>query len=54
MINRQLIASEWSETVVPSHNVPRNLFDHQLDAMALLKAGHHVFLGIYSAKLFEY
>ena len=45
MINRELVASEWSEKIVPAHNVPNSLFDHQLDAMALLKGGKHVFLG---------
>ena len=45
MINRELIASEWSEKVVPLHNVPNDLFEHQLDAMALLNDGKHVFLG---------
>ena len=45
MINRELVASAWSEKIVPAHNVPNSLFDHQLDAMALLKGGKHVFLG---------
>ena len=47
MINRQLIAEEWSEKVTPAHNVPKELFEHQLDAMALLKEGKHVFLGMH-------
>ena len=45
MINRQLIANEWRERVSPNHNVPVNLYDHQLDAMGLLHEGKHVFLG---------
>ena len=45
MINRELIVSEWSENVVPLHKVPQNLFPHQVDAMALIKDGNHVFLG---------
>ena len=47
MINRQLIAEEWSEKVTPAYNVPKELFEHQLDAMALLKEGKHVFLGMH-------
>ena len=45
MINRELIVSEWSENVVPHHSVPKNLFPHQVDAMALIKDRQHVFLG---------
>ena len=48
MINSDRIISEWSENVVPVHAVPHNLFPHQVDAMALVKEGRHVFLGIYS------
>ena len=46
MINRQLIVDEWREKITPNYNVPLNLFDHQLDAMALLHEGEHVFLGV--------
>ena len=37
--------SEWLERIVPNHNVPRDLYKHQIDAMTLLKQGKHVFLG---------
>ena len=45
MINRESINEEWAQKVVPIHQVPRKLFDHQLDAMALIKQGKNVFLG---------
>ena len=45
IINRELIASEWAEKVVPVHPVPETLFDHQLDAMSLIHQGQNVFLG---------
>ena len=45
MINRELIASEWLDKVVPVHPVPQKLFDHQMDAMSLIKQGKNVFLG---------
>ena len=47
MINTDVITSEWSENVVPVHAVPENLFPHQVDTMALVKEGKHVFLGIH-------
>ena len=47
MINREEIAREWSENIVPVHNVPENLFPHQLDSMALIRQGKDVFLGSY-------
>ena len=46
-----MIISEWSENVVPVHAVPQNLFSHQVDTMALVKEGRHVFLGIYFSPL---
>ena len=45
MINRESIATEWREKVVPGYKVPNDLFEHQIDAMALLKEGKHVLLG---------
>ena len=47
MIDKELVAAEWSERVVPNHPVPVTLFPHQLDAMAMLKGGNHVLLGIH-------
>ena len=47
MIDRELINAEWAENVIPSHPVPQALFPHQVDAMALIKEGMHVFLGAY-------
>ena len=48
MINRESVASEWVEKVIPVHPVPQKLFDHQLDAMSLLLQGKHVFLGTHN------
>ena len=45
MINRESIADDWAQKVVPVHPVPSILFDHQLDAMSLIKQGMNVFLG---------
>ena len=47
MTDRERTTAEWLESVVPLHPVPQVLFPHQLDAMALLKEGNHVFLGIH-------
>ena len=46
MINRESIATEWSEKVLPVHPVPEKLHAHQLDAMSLLKQGENVFLSM--------
>ena len=46
MINREFIANEWAEKVVPVHPVPPKLFNHQLDAMSLIQQGQNVFLDI--------
>ena len=46
MINQEIIVQELSEKVVPVHNVPEDLFAHQIDTMALIKDRKHVFLGI--------
>ena len=45
MIDRASIAREWSQNVVPNFAVPETLYDHQMDAISLLKQGKHVFLG---------
>ena len=45
MIEREQVLRDWSE-VLSNHPVPSNLRDHQIDAMALLKQGKHVFLGM--------
>ena len=37
--------SIWTNTVVPFFNVPATLFEHQADAMTLLREKKHVFLG---------
>ena len=36
---------EWDEKIVPNYAVPTTLYEHQVDAMSLLKQGRHVFLG---------
>ena len=45
MVDRETIASDWASKVVPVHPVPEKLFDHQMDAMSLIKQGKNVFLG---------
>ena len=50
MINREIIVQEWSEKVVPAHNVPEELFAHQIDTMALIKDKKNVFLGKFNIK----
>ena len=45
MADRETIASDWASKVVPVHPVPEKLFDHQMDAMSLIKQGKNVFLG---------
>ena len=44
MIDREQVLRDWSR-VLSDYPVPSNLRDHQIDAMALLKQGKHVFLG---------
>ena len=44
MIDRGTTLHDW-QTVLQSHPVPPHLHDHQIDAMALLKQGKHVFMG---------
>ena len=36
---------EWDEKIVPNYAVPTTLYEHQVDAMSLLKQGRNVFLG---------
>ena len=45
MLDRVSIVRDWAENVVPVHQVPEVLFDHQIDAMHLLRQGDNVFLG---------
>ena len=35
----------WTDTVVPFFDVPATLFEHQADAMTLLRKQRNVFLG---------
>ena len=44
MVDRSAIVQEW-ERVREMHHVPSTLYDHQLDAMSLIKERRHVFLG---------
>ena len=44
MIDTGPLLRDWQE-VVANYPVPAQLYDHQVDAMALLKEGKHVFLG---------
>ena len=46
MTNRENMCMEWALNVVPEYSVPETLFPHQIDAMASLKEGNHVFLGV--------
>ena len=45
MLNRAYMQELWSETVTPFYNVPNTLFEHQADAMCLLRNHRNVFLG---------
>ena len=45
MLDRGSVPRDWAENVVPVHQVPAVLFDHQIDAMHLLRQGDNVFLG---------
>ena len=45
MLDRVSVPRDWAENVVPVHHVPEVLFDHQIDAMHLLRQGDNVFLG---------
>ena len=44
MVDRTQVLAEWADVVL-KHPVPSHLYDHQVDAMALLKEGKNVFLG---------
>ena len=46
MLNRTSISNKWSQDIVVNYDVPKNLHDHQLDTIALLQQGKHVFLGM--------
>ena len=45
MIDRVSITTEWLQNVVPNYAVPETLYNHQKDAMSLIRQGRNVFLG---------
>ena len=45
MLDRVSIPRDWADNVVPVHQVPEVLFDHQIDAMHLIRQEQNVFLG---------
>ena len=45
MIDRSMMIADWQQNVVPKFAVPSTLYEHQVDAMSLVKAGKNVFLG---------
>ena len=45
MVDHSTIQQDWPD-IAKNHPVPTQLYDHQLDAMALLKERKNVFLGI--------